>query len=69
MIKYDLSVECNNFKNLEMSDFQAYRDRVANYGRLAAAADNEGRYEEAIDYYTKAVEIFKHMMKCKHPTH
>jgi len=48
-----------------MGDFQVYRDRVANLGKLAAEADNSQRYEEAIDYYTKAVEIFKHMIKCR----
>jgi hypothetical protein len=48
-----------------MSDFQQYRDRVANYGKLAAQADNAGRFQEAIDYYLKAVELFQHMIKCK----
>ena len=46
-----------------MGDFQVYRDRVANLGKLAAEADNAQRYEEAIEHYTKAVEIFKHMIK------
>lgn len=41
---------------------------MANLGKMAAQADNEGKYEEAIDYYTRAVEIFKHMMKCKSTT-
>jgi hypothetical protein len=48
-----------------MSDFSQYRERVAMYGKLAAEADNGGRYQDAVDNYLKAVEIFTYMIKCK----
>jgi MIT (microtubule interacting and transport) domain len=36
------------------------------YGKIAADADNNGRYQEAVDNYLKAVEIFTYMIKCKY---
>ena len=35
------------------------------YGKIAAEADNQGRYQDAVDNYLKAVEIFTYMIKCK----
>ena len=48
-----------------MGDFSTYRERVKIYGELAAKADNEERYEEAVENYIKAIELFAFMMKCK----
>jgi len=36
------------------------------YGKIAAEADNAGRYQDAVDNYLKAVEIFTYMIKCKY---
>ena len=47
-----------------MSDFSAYREKVANYGKLANQAEKDKNYEAAYDYYTKALDIFMHMLKC-----
>mmetsp|Transcript_34249 Transcript_34249/g.33485 ORF Transcript_34249/g.33485 Transcript_34249/m.33485 type:complete len:126 (+) Transcript_34249:23-400(+) len=46
-----------------MSDFSAYREKVANYGKLANSAEKEKNYEAAYDCYIKALEIFIHMIK------
>lgn len=48
-----------------MTDFSAYREKVANYGKLAKEAENNKDYPMAFDYYTKALDIFQHMIKCK----
>lgn len=48
-----------------MSDFTAYREKVAQYGKLAASAEKEEKYDAAYEYYTKALDIFMHMIKCK----
>jgi len=48
-----------------MSDFSAYREKVASYGRQAAQAEKEQQYEQAYEFYTKALDIFMHMIKCK----
>lgn len=48
-----------------MSDFSAYREKVANYGKMAHQAEAEKKYDEAFEYYTKALDIFSHMIKCK----
>ena len=49
-----------------MSDFSAYREKVANLGKQAHQAESEKNYEAAFEYYTKALEIFAHMIKCKY---
>jgi hypothetical protein len=49
-----------------MVDFTAYRDKVANYGKLAHTAEKEEKYDQAYEYYTKALDIFMHMIKCKY---
>src|SRR5947208_2580321 len=49
-----------------MVDFTAYRDKVSNYGKLAHAAEKEEKYDQAYEYYTKALDIFMHMIKCKY---
>ena len=51
-----------------MSDLSAYRDKVANYGKLANQAEQDKNYEAAFEYYTKALDIFSHMMKCNYPS-
>ncbi len=51
---------------LTMSDMSNYRDKVTNFGKLATSAENEKNYEAAYDYYTKALELFMHIIKCKH---
>jgi hypothetical protein len=38
---------------------------VAEYGRLANQAEGEKKYQNAYDYYIKALDIFSHMVKCK----
>jgi MIT (microtubule interacting and transport) domain len=48
-----------------MSDLSAYRDKAANYGRLANQAEQDKDYQLAFDNYTKALDIFSHMIKCK----
>lgn len=49
-----------------MSDFSAYREKAANYGKMANQAETEKQYEGAYEYYMKAIDIFMHMVKCKH---
>ena len=48
-----------------MGDLTQYRERVAEYGKLANAAESEQKYKVAYDYYLKALDIFKHMITCK----
>ena len=48
-----------------MSDFGAYRDKVALLGKQAAQAEDAKDYKGAFEYYTKALDIFAHMIKCK----
>ena len=48
-----------------MSDFSSYREKVARYGREASDAEAAKNYEYAFECYTKALEIFNHMIKCK----
>jgi hypothetical protein len=36
---------------------------VAEYGRLANQAEGEKKYQNAYDYYIKALDIFSHMVK------
>lgn len=48
-----------------MVDFTAYRDKVAKYGKDAHTAEKEEKYDLAYEYYTKALDIFMHMIKCK----
>ncbi len=43
----------------------SYREKVANLGKAATQAEADKKYEEAFEYYTKALEIFNHMIKCK----
>lgn len=46
-----------------MSDFSAYREKVANYGKQAHQAETDQNYELAYENYTKALDIFMHMIK------
>lgn len=48
-----------------MSDLSAYRDKAANFGKLANQAENDKDYAGAFEYYMKALDIFQHMIKCK----
>ena len=48
-----------------MSDFSSYREKVANYGKMAHQAETDQNYELAYEQYTKALDIFMHMIKCK----
>jgi hypothetical protein len=48
-----------------MSDLSSYRDKVAHFGKLANQAEQDKDYQGAFEYYTKALDIFAHMMKCK----
>lgn len=50
-----------------MSDLKAYREQVANLGKLANEAETAKQYEQAVDYYAQAIEIFFHLCKCKLP--
>lgn len=47
-----------------MSDLSSYREKVKNYGQRAAQAEQDKDYEQAYDWYTKALDIFMHMIKC-----
>jgi len=46
-----------------MSDLSSYREKAANLGKLANQAETEKDYQRAFDYYTKALDIFSHMIK------
>ncbi len=48
-----------------MSDFGAYREKVAALGKQAAQAEDAKDYKLAFELYTKALDIFAHMIKCK----
>ena len=48
-----------------MSDLSAHRDKVAQMGKLANQAEKDQQWETAYEYYTKALDIFMHMIKCK----
>jgi len=48
-----------------MSDLSSYREKAANYGKLANQAETDKDYSQAFEYYTKALDIFSHMIKCK----
>jgi hypothetical protein len=48
-----------------MGDLTQYRERVAEYARLANQAEGEQKYKIAYDYYVKALDIFSHMITCK----
>lgn len=48
-----------------MSDFSSYREKVAMYGKQAHQAETDQNYELAYEQYTKALDIFMHMIKCK----
>ena len=49
-----------------MSDLSSYRDKVAILGKQANDAEKNQNYEEAYLHYTKALDIFMHMIKCKY---
>lgn len=46
-----------------MTDLSAYRERVKQYGIQANNAENEKNYEQAYEFYTKALDVFMHMIK------
>lgn len=48
-----------------MSDLSSYRDKVANLGKIANQAEQDKDYQKAFEHYTKALDIFSHMIKCK----
>lgn len=48
-----------------MSDLSSYRDKAASYGKQANQAEQEKNYQAAFEFYTKALDIFSHMIKCK----
>ena len=47
-----------------MSDFSQYREKAAKYGKEAHQAEADKNYELAYECYTKALDIFMHMIKC-----
>lgn len=49
-----------------MSDLSSYRDKAANYGKQANQAEQDKDYQLAFEFYTKALDIFSHMIKCKY---
>ena len=44
---------------------KAYREQVAELGKLANQAETDKKYEEAYNYYMSALDIFVHLIKCK----
>jgi hypothetical protein len=48
-----------------MGDLSHYRDKVAQFGRMANQAEQDKDYQSAYDNYLKALDIFQHMIKCK----
>ena len=62
--KIQISIKKESYK---MGDMSSYREKVANFGKQASQAEADKNYEQAFDYYMKALEIFAHMMKCKLP--
>jgi MIT (microtubule interacting and transport) domain len=49
-----------------MSDLSSHRDRVSKLGKDANQAEQDQNYPLAFQCYTKALEIFSHMIKCKY---
>jgi type IV secretory pathway TrbF-like protein len=52
-----------------MSDLKPYREQVAELGKLANQAETDKQYEAAYNYYTQALDVFVHLMKCKSPVY
>lgn len=48
-----------------MGDLSSYRDKVADAGKRAKQCEDVKDYEGAFEWYTKALDIFKHLMTCK----
>jgi len=48
-----------------MGDLKAYREQVAELGKLANSAETDKRYDEAYAHYMNALDIFVHLIKCK----
>lgn len=51
--------------NCRMSDLSSYRDKCTLYGKLANDYEQKEDYESAYYNYTRALDIFSHMIKCK----
>ena len=48
-----------------MTDLSSYREKVKQYGIQANNAEQEKNYEQAYELYTKALDVFMYMIKCK----
>ena len=51
-----------------MSDLSAYRNQVTELGKRAVAAEADKNYQVAYENYVAALNIFKHLIKCKSPS-
>ena len=51
-----------------MSDLSQYRNQVTELGKRAVAAEAEKNYQVAYENYVAALNIFKHLIKCKSPS-
>jgi len=48
-----------------MSDLSHYRNQVTELGKKAVQAEADKNYTEAYENYVAALNIFKHLIKCK----
>ena len=48
-----------------MSDLSQYRNQVTELGKRAVAAEQSKDYQVAYENYVAALNIFKHLIKCK----
>jgi len=48
-----------------MGDLSGQRDKVNKLVTLAKQNEEEKQWQEAFDNYTKALDIFSYMIKCK----
>jgi hypothetical protein len=65
MPRFIIIIIKNKPQKREMSDLSAYRDKAANFGKLANQAEQDKDYAGAFEFYMKALDIFQHMIKCK----
>ena len=48
-----------------MSDLSQYRQKVTDLGKMAVQAEKNEDYQQAYEHYVAALNIFKHLIKCK----
>ena len=48
-----------------MGDLSGHRDKASKFISLAKQNEEEKQWQDAFDNYTKALDIFTYMLKCK----